>query len=319
VVTEKISHLNQREARTEVVVARQGLVQQFDPNQAPLQVQELTQRMQHVQAVIKQVMREDVHFGVIPGTKKKTLLKEGSEILLNTFHIAVDPEVEDLSTDDVVKYRVRCVGRHIGTGNIVGYGLGMCSSNEDKYKWRRPVCKEEYDTTPEDRRRIKFAKGSNNAVYKNEQIRTNPDEVANTILKMAKKRAQIDLTLTCLAASDSFSDGAAAWDQVLPAPTGQPVGSVQPGASQAASTYTDEFDATPKPGPVVMKSDGGLPEVDFERARPSQISLIEAKLKQCNVGITLFLAQFNLGDFLDLPADKVREALDWIGKNAGAQ
>jgi len=311
-----VKPLNQREARTEVVVARQNLVQKFDPNQAPLAVTDLTQRMQHVQAVIKQVMRENVHYGVIPGTKKKTLLKEGSEILLNTFHISVDPEVEDLSTDDVVKYRVRCVGRHIGSDNIVGYGLGMCSSNEDKYKWRRPVCDEEFEDTPADRRRIKYATGNGGRVFKNKQIRTNPEEVANTVLKMAKKRAQIDLTLTCLAASDSFSDGAATWNTVLPTPTGSP---------PPSPPHDDEFNVPESPVSTARtmaaeaSATSSTPGTDFERARPSQISLIEGKLQACNVGLTRFLAQFELGDFLDMPAARVREALDWIGNNRGAQ
>ena len=38
-----------------------------------------------------------------------------------------------------------------------------------------------------------------------QQVRTNPADIANTVLKMAKKRAQIDLTLTATAASDCFT------------------------------------------------------------------------------------------------------------------
>jgi hypothetical protein len=37
------------------------------------------------------------------------------------------------------------------------------------------------------------------------EVRVDPADVANTVLKMAKKRAQIDMTLTATAASDIFT------------------------------------------------------------------------------------------------------------------
>jgi hypothetical protein len=85
---------------------------------------------------------------------------------------------------------------------IFGVGIGECSSSEGKYKWRSPVCEEEFQATPEDRRQIVWKRGSPN--YQQKQVRTNPSDVANTILKMAKKRAQIDMTLTATGASDVF-------------------------------------------------------------------------------------------------------------------
>lgn len=157
-----------------------------------------------IQSVMKAVMRQDVHFGVIPGCKQPSLYKAGSEVLLTTFRIAVSVHVEDLSTDDCIRYRVRTVGTHQGSGIVVGEGIGECSSNEAKYKWRRCYVKQEFDATPETRRRIKFVE-SKGRVYENMEVRTEPADVANTVLKMAKKRAQIDLTLTATAASDIFT------------------------------------------------------------------------------------------------------------------
>jgi hypothetical protein len=81
---------------------------------------------------------------------------------------------------------------------VLGEGIGECSSNEEKYKWRKAY-DEEWNATPENRRRIKFGK------YKDKQVRTEPADVANTILKMAKKRAQVDAVITCTAASDIFT------------------------------------------------------------------------------------------------------------------
>src|SRR5690606_22905756 len=56
----------------------------------------------------------------------------------------------------------------------------------------------------ENRRRIKFAKWQGKVEQK-KQVRTNPADVANTILKMAKKRAQVDAVITATAASDIFT------------------------------------------------------------------------------------------------------------------
>lgn len=153
-----------------------------------------------IQEVMRAVMKPDTHYGVIPGCKQPSLYKAGSEVLLTTFRIAVSVHVEDLSTDDCVRYRVRTVGTHQQSGIVVGEGIGECSSNEEKYKWRKCHNKKEFDATPESRRRIKYGKS-----WEDMQVRTEPADVANTVLKMAKKRAQIDLTLTATAASDIFT------------------------------------------------------------------------------------------------------------------
>jgi len=161
---------------------------------------DLREHVNLIQEVMQAVMKKDTHYGVIPGCKQPSLYKAGSEVLLTTFRIAVSVHVEDLSTADCIRYRVRTVGTHQGSGVVVGEGIGECSSDEDKYKWRRCFTKDEFEATPESRRRLKFTKFG-----KDMQVRTEPADLANTVLKMAKKRAQIDLTLTATAASDIFT------------------------------------------------------------------------------------------------------------------
>ncbi|KKK45822.1 hypothetical protein LCGC14_3164830, partial [marine sediment metagenome] len=137
---------------------------------------------------------------------KKTLLKPGAEKLLSTFKIANDPEVEDLSGEDEIRYRVKCRLTSMETGRFLGTGIGECSSEEEKYKWKKAVCNEEWEETDPSRRREKWFKGyGNNKPYQVKQIRTNPADVANTVLKMGKKRSLIDGTLTVTAASDIFA------------------------------------------------------------------------------------------------------------------
>lgn len=167
---------------------------------------DVRQHVNLIQEVMAAVMKKDTHYGVIPGCKQPSLYKAGSEVLLTTFRIAVSLKIEDLSTDDSVRYRVTVVGTHQQSGIIVGEGIGECSSDETKYKWRRCYVKQEFEHTPENMRRIKYSQPKGSAkVYEDMEVRTDPADVANTVLKMAKKRAQIDLTLTATAASDIFT------------------------------------------------------------------------------------------------------------------
>ena len=173
----------------------------------PLTAVQVKAQVQRIQEVMAAVMQKDVHYGIIPGTQKPTLYKPGSEKILSTFRIAAHPkEIEDLSTNDEIRYRVKVYGVAMENDQILfGVGVGECSSSEEKYKWRRPVCDGEFNDTPEDRKRLKWAKGYDGKPdYQIKQVRTNPSDVANTILKMAKKRAQIDMTLTATGASDVF-------------------------------------------------------------------------------------------------------------------
>ena len=165
-----------------------------------LTVHELKNRVDMVQQAMGAVMRTGVHYGTIPGVSKPSLWKPGSELLLSMFRIAVIPKVEDLGLNGEVHYRVTCQGM-LPSGEIVGEGIGECSSEEEKYKWRSAVCPAEFEDTADDKRRMKYTRDGK----KYQQVRMNPADVANTILKMAKKRAQMDLTLTCTGASDVFT------------------------------------------------------------------------------------------------------------------
>ncbi|WP_422422127.1 hypothetical protein [Pseudomonas sp. GZD-222] len=162
---------------------------------------EIRQRVNLVQEVMQGIMKRETHYGTIPGTPKPTLYKPGAEVLCVTFRVAQEYRIEDLSTLGIARYRVTCVGRHQTTGIALGEGVGECSSGEEKYKWRAAACKAELDYTPENMRRKKFYKNGNSV----DQIRTEPADLANTILKMACKRAMIAMTLNVTAASDIFT------------------------------------------------------------------------------------------------------------------
>lgn len=183
------------------VVAYQPAVENYGSRS--LTAADVRAQVNLMQDVMIEVMRDGTHYGTIPGTKSKSLYKAGAEKLMATFRLAGDPEVTDLSQNGEIAYRVK-VRLSAPSGQFIGAGIGECSSSEEKYSWRAAVCDEEWDETPENRRRIKFAKWQGK-VEKKKQVRTNPADVANTILKMAKKRAQVDAVITCTAASDIFT------------------------------------------------------------------------------------------------------------------
>jgi hypothetical protein len=155
---------------------------------------DVKQHIQAIQAVLKGAMKEGVHYGTIPGTKGPSLWKAGAELIFATFRLGTQPTIEE--TGDGYRVTVRVF--HIPTGNTIGYGMGSASWGEEKYAWRKALAGE-FDAAEVEDRRMKYGRS-----YTVQQIRTNPCDLQNTVLKMAVKRARVDACLTCTAASDVF-------------------------------------------------------------------------------------------------------------------
>lgn len=164
----------------------------------PRGIVDIAQSSAIIKRLVNGILKKDVHYGTIPGTQKPTLFKAGAEKILSTFMISADIETFDLSTQDCIRYRVKVTGCS-PDGTIVGYGIGECSTDEEKYRWKKPACDAEWKDADPAMRREKYYGTS-----KVKQIRTVPADLGNTVLKMAKKRAMIDMTLTATAASDTF-------------------------------------------------------------------------------------------------------------------
>lgn len=169
--------------------------------------------VKHNRSIIKQllsdVLREGINadYAAIPGTgEKMTLLKPGAEKICSVFGLAVDPSIEAIRDGDDVTFRVTCRLTSIASGVYLGSGIGEASTLESKYAWRATVCQEEFDATPPHKRRIHWKKGYGGKPPESvQQVREDPNDKMNTVLKMAKKRAMIDAVLTVTAASDIFT------------------------------------------------------------------------------------------------------------------
>lgn len=254
-----------------------------------------------MQAVMKGPSKENpagVHYGTIPGTPKPTLFKPGAEVLCATFRIAVSYRIDDLSTDDCIRYRVTAVGTHQTSNVVLGEGMGECSSNEEKYKWRRAVGNVEFDATPESRRRIKYGYSRTDGTYEIKQVRTEVADVANTILKMACKRAQVAMTLNVTAASDIFAQDLEDLPEHL-----------RPGVEDGDGGR-EGGDPPPAPRARSAATNGGDAPSNSQKIGKGPLKVLRAKMTNSGLTDEQFKEKFGVAPD-DLPGGKINEALAW--------
>jgi len=215
-----------------------------------IQLRTVQLRMQMVLAVMANVLEEGKDYGRIPGTDKPTLYKPGAEKLMLTFRLAAGtPTIEDLSTDDAVRYRLG-VPIVDDADHVLAVGVGEASTDEEKYRWRRPVCDDEFESTPVLQRRLKWFRGSaGKPAYQGQQIKTSPADLANTVLKMAHKRAFVHATLLATGASSVFNQDLEDFENELrdAVVEADPVATVQRASATGAAPARASAPAT---GPV---------------------------------------------------------------------
>ncbi|MBT9162544.1 MAG: hypothetical protein DDT27_01102 [Dehalococcoidia bacterium] len=119
--------------------------------------------------------------------------------------------VNDQGTDlerGIYNYRLICkLFIHRGNEEIyVGEGVGSCSSLEGKYRWRwlyENQLPTGIDKESLVQKRLSAKSGGSYTLYRMEN--SDPHDLGNTILKMAKKRSFIDGVLTVTGASRIFT------------------------------------------------------------------------------------------------------------------
>jgi len=112
-----------------------------------LTVDQAVQRKSQINDFIGKVLREgsdgDGDYGVIPGSKKKVLLKSGAEKLCSIFGMAPTYEAVQVIEDWTGKehdgeplfyYEYRC--QLSRGGKFMGEAIGSCNTWESKYRWR---------------------------------------------------------------------------------------------------------------------------------------------------------------------------------------
>ena len=159
-----------------VTVDRQSDSLNASPDVFPdfaISLEEAKRRVKMLQEFVREQMVEGEDYGIIPGTgNKPTLFKPGAEKLNAIFGLAPIVEVVSRVEDwdaGFVAYEVKVTLLNKRTTNVEAEGVGSCNSRERRYKNQDAA------------------------------------NIANTILKMAKKRALIDATLSATRASGLFT------------------------------------------------------------------------------------------------------------------
>lgn len=137
------------------------------------QVQATIQKIANFQAIVQKTLKDGHDYGVIPGTQKPTLLKPGAEKILMLLGLTSEYEVTERVQDydkGFFAFTVKCV---LSRGDLkVTEGVGHANTREKRYTSGRQL---------------------------------DPFSLANTVLKIAKKRAQVDAVLTVASLSEVFS------------------------------------------------------------------------------------------------------------------
>jgi hypothetical protein len=190
----------------------------------------LTKGAERVSRIQRAIMKQDVDYGVIPGTDKPTLLKPGAEKLCLAYSLAADfrptLEIGDGVAAPAIRYRMRCE-LHLGdlAGPIIAVGYGAANSWEKRYRWRRaervcPNCgkpavikgKAEYGGgwlcwKKKDGCGTTWPDGSAEIEEQVTGQVENPDpwDLEVALAKIAEKRSHVDATLRATGASSLFT------------------------------------------------------------------------------------------------------------------
>lgn len=197
-------------------------------NEPQYSVAQMIKQRKSIELLMKEVMREDEHYGIIPGCgDKKILFKAGAELVCYYFGLSSSYSVNKISfSNGHLEYEVICTLTHRATGKEVCQGIGSCSTLESKWRYRKaarkcPICRRE-NTIIKGKEEFGGgwvcykAKGGCNAKFKDDDKsitdqkagkieHDNPADYYNTCLKIGKKRAFVDATLIGVAASDLFN------------------------------------------------------------------------------------------------------------------
>lgn len=170
---------------------------------------EMRAKLGIVQSFFKDVMVKTQDYGIIPGTDKPTLLKAGAEKLCELYGFAISIKDLQETADQITGYYraiVTVALTHRRTGTIVAEGVGEANTNEGRYRWRWvPDFKlpKGFDTTGIHSEERTSKKNKSYKAYRIEN--EDPWTLWNTVLKMAKKRALIDATLSATRSSGLFT------------------------------------------------------------------------------------------------------------------
>jgi hypothetical protein len=181
--------------------------------------------------VIRDLMKEGVHYGVMPGTQtkegeqpKKSLFKAGAELLASVFHLRPEfRHVKVVEDPDFIHIEMECTIVSVQTDTRLAMGLASANTREDRFlnQCSQRVCPYCAGATIFKSKKEGCGwfcwekKGGCGATFSDEdkhildQVGTlNTNKVRglhNTILQQASKRAMVSAIRIATACSDTFT------------------------------------------------------------------------------------------------------------------
>ncbi len=201
--------------------------------ESALTVPQVLEQRKHVMSLMKEAMTEGTHYGKIPGCgDKPSLMQSGAQLMCATFRLSASYIVkEETPAPNHREFHVTC--RLMHGEAVIADGVGFCSSMESKYRYRNAaaIVEDTGDIVPKaywDNPNKAEAAKALSAAYDGAKCgvkkvdgawhivkligggdgkveNPNPADSFNTILKMAKKRAFVDATITATACNDLFT------------------------------------------------------------------------------------------------------------------
>lgn len=140
-------------------------------NIRPLSIEEAKEFESKINSCIELIFQSGIHYGTVTGIKKKFLFKAGAEVIANLLGLVVRTEIIDKVEDYTNGYFAYTCKTWLidGSGIVRAEGLGACNSRENKY------------------------------------AKSNPYNVVNILIKLAKKRSFTDAVLGVASLSNRFS------------------------------------------------------------------------------------------------------------------
>jgi hypothetical protein len=206
-------------------------------------IPQLKRNIQGLQKLLKELMTSGEHYGVIKGPDgydRKVLYKAGAELMAAMFSLRPEYDVEvNRLEDGHVEAIVKCTLYRVIDGNkiFMGSGIGAATTMETKHRFRfseaestgKPVTQQIWtarkawqDCKDDNKKKdllekyievlggpgFQVGKDANNQwmiMKRGEKTEnTNPYDLLNTIVKMSKKRAFVDATISTTGGSSMF-------------------------------------------------------------------------------------------------------------------
>lgn len=238
-----------------------------------LSVADVRNQIAQVQSLMKATFQDGTHFGKIPGCgDKPTLLKAGAEKIGFMFKLSPSIQVQEErhQGSEHRTYQVTVTLTHAPSGNVVGQGVGICSTLESKYRYRWDATGEPVPEAYWEARDSDLIGGPSYTARKSggkwqvhrKVEHDNPADYYNTCLKMSKKRAQVDACLSAVACSDIFTQDIEDAPQAV---------QTAPSAAQAPS-QPQAAPAPPPPPPATPPPDAGDAWEGFDEAPSAPVA-----------------------------------------------